>query len=55
MVSSNLENLLGVIGSDIHSSGAHKELVVTEFGGLMDFESKVIGVISPGRGVVDMF
>ena len=48
-MSTNLEQLLG-IKRDEHNS----DLVVTRGGSLFDMESKVIAVISPGRGVVDL-
>jgi hypothetical protein len=45
----NLEKLLGVPPS--RSSG---DLVVTRGGTLLDFEAKVIGIIAPRRGFVDL-
>ena len=50
LASSNLEKLLG-----INADEAELDLVVTVGGGLLDFESKVVGVISPSRKVVDLF
>ncbi len=44
----NLEVLLGVDNEDY-------DLVATTFGTLLDFESKVVGVVSSRRGVVDLF
>lgn len=51
LASTNLETLLGV------DAGATElgELVATEGGELFGMESKVAAVISPRRGVVDMF
>ncbi|KAJ8582701.1 composite domain of metallo-dependent hydrolase [Rhizopogon salebrosus TDB-379] len=45
----NLEKLLGIPPS--RSSG---DLVVTRGGTLLDFEAKVIGIIAPRRGFVDL-
>lgn len=57
LASSNLEKLLGVEeAGGVH--GAQQiggDLVATSFGGILDFESKVVGVISPRRGLVDLF
>ncbi|THH04772.1 hypothetical protein EW145_g5277 [Phellinidium pouzarii] len=50
LASSNLEKLLGV---NVESELA--DLVATEGGDLFDFESKVVGVISPKNGAVDIF
>ena len=50
LVTTDLELLLGV---DVHAADA--DLVATHGGDLLDFESKVIGVISPARAVVDLF
>ena len=47
LASTNLEKLLG-----IHES--NDELVATAGGGLLDFSSKVVAVVSPGRGLVDI-
>lgn len=49
--STNVEKLLG---GDIDSEDVH-DMVVTEGGDLLDFESKVVGVISPRRRTVDLF
>ncbi|KAK0220507.1 carbohydrate esterase family 9 protein [Armillaria fumosa] len=48
LASANLEVLLGVDNEDY-------DLVATTFGTLLDFESKVVGVVSSRRGVVDLF
>ncbi|KAK0203390.1 hypothetical protein DFS33DRAFT_1383654 [Desarmillaria ectypa] len=48
LASANLERLLGVDNED-------HDLVATTFGTLLEFESKVVGVISSRRGVVDLF
>ncbi|KAI0748925.1 composite domain of metallo-dependent hydrolase [Fomes fomentarius] len=48
LVSANVEKLLGV-----ETDGLQSDLVATVGGDLLDF-SKVIGVISPRRGVVDL-
>ncbi|PBK90230.1 carbohydrate esterase family 9 protein [Armillaria gallica] len=48
LASVNLEVLLGVDNEDY-------DLVATTFGTLLDFESKVVGVVSSRRGVVDLF
>ena len=48
-VSTNVEKLLGIVrGED------EVELVATSGGDLLEY-SKVIGIISPRRGVVDIF
>ncbi|KAH8116643.1 composite domain of metallo-dependent hydrolase [Phellopilus nigrolimitatus] len=50
LASSNLEKLLGLeVDADL------ADLVATEAGDMFDFESKVVGVISPRRSVVDLF
>ncbi|TRM61307.1 hypothetical protein BD626DRAFT_502095 [Schizophyllum amplum] len=46
LASTNVEKLLGV-----EPSG---DLVATRGGGMLDFGSKVVGVVSPKRGVVDI-
>jgi len=51
LVTSNLERLLGIRGIDDQSS----DLVVYHGGSIFDFSSKVAGVISPSRGLVDLF
>jgi len=48
IVTTNLEKLLGV---DVSS----EDLVATRAGGLLDFTSEVVAVISPVRGSVDLF
>lgn len=50
MASTNLEKLLGIKEDESFS-----DLVVTMYGGLLDIESKVIGVMSPHRKVIDLF
>ncbi|KAL1686090.1 hypothetical protein GGG16DRAFT_118255 [Schizophyllum commune] len=46
MASTNIHKLLGLKWSG--------DLVATRGGGILDFESKVVGVLSPSRGVVDL-
>ncbi|KAK0452688.1 carbohydrate esterase family 9 protein [Armillaria borealis] len=48
LASVNLEVLLGVDNEDY-------DLMATTFGTLLDFESKVVGIVSSRRGVVDLF
>ncbi|KAH9482556.1 hypothetical protein JR316_0004656 [Psilocybe cubensis] len=50
LVSNNLEKLLGIRGIDDETT----DLVVYEGGSMFDLSSKVIGVISPGRKLVDL-
>ncbi|KAL5518561.1 hypothetical protein ACEPAH_244 [Sanghuangporus vaninii] len=50
LASTNLEKLLGL---DVDPEWS--DLVATERGDLFDFESKVVGVIAPRKGVVDLF
>ena len=50
LVSTNLEALLG-----LKSDHAMAELVATESGDLLDFSGKVVGIISPRKGLVDLF
>ena len=50
MASSNIEKLLG-----IKPQFVNQDLVVVSGGGPFSFESKAIGMISPRRGVVDLF
>jgi hypothetical protein len=50
LVSSDLEKLLGV-----RNVGEDADLVAYEGGGLFDLSSKVVGIISPRREVVDLF
>lgn len=47
LASVNLERLLGV-------QNPITDLVAVKGGTLLDFEGKVVGVISPQRGVVDL-
>lgn len=47
LASVNLEKLLGI-------SQAKPDVVATQGGSLLDFESKVVAVISARRGVVDL-
>ncbi|KAJ7268559.1 hypothetical protein C8J57DRAFT_1325544 [Mycena rebaudengoi] len=49
--SANLEKALGVVGSD----ATPDELVLCKGGGLFDFTSKVVGVMSERRGMVELF
>jgi len=49
MASSNIEKLLGV-----EADPAWGDIVVTQGGDLLSFEGKVVAVISPRRGVVDL-
>ena len=51
LASTNLEKLLGGKGT---SESAH-DLVATKGGDLLDFESKIVAVISCRRGLVDLF
>lgn len=50
LVSSDLEKILGV-----RNVGEDADLVAYEGGGLFDLSSKVVGIISPRREVVDLF
>ncbi|KIK64860.1 hypothetical protein GYMLUDRAFT_258822 [Collybiopsis luxurians FD-317 M1] len=50
LASSNLEKLLGLKSGTVASN-----LVATTGGTLLDFESKVVGVVSSRKGVVDLF
>lgn len=50
LVSSSVDSLLGV-----RVRPADADLVATRGGGLLQFEGKVIGVISPRVGGVDLF
>lgn len=47
LASVNLESLLGV-------EAEIGDLVVTKGGSVFDFEAKVIAIVSPQRGVVDL-
>ena len=51
LASVNTEKLLGV-RPEVSMIG---DLVVTNGGDLLDFQSKIIAVISPSRGQVDLF
>ena len=51
LASMNVEKLLGV---DTETSSM-RDLVVTKGGGLLDIEAKVVGIISPLRGQVELF
>ncbi|THH28657.1 hypothetical protein EUX98_g5540 [Antrodiella citrinella] len=50
LASVNLEELLGVNTGD----GSEGDLVATQGGDLLDFKGKVVAIISPARGVVDL-
>ena len=50
LVSENVERLLGVDGD-----ASRGDLVATRSSGLLEFGSKVVAVISPKRGVTDLF
>ncbi|KAK7470199.1 hypothetical protein VKT23_001637 [Stygiomarasmius scandens] len=52
LVSTNLEKLLGVQEG---GEGENTDWVATRGGSLLDFEAKVVGVVSSRRGVVDLF
>ncbi|EJD04405.1 composite domain of metallo-dependent hydrolase [Fomitiporia mediterranea MF3/22] len=54
LASTNLEKLLGLDIND-NSNNIDADLVATESGDLFDFEGKVVGVINPRKGVVDLF
>lgn len=47
LVTTNLEKLLGL-------KEPNTDLIATTGGTLLDFESKVVAVISPKRGLVDI-
>ncbi|KAI0062927.1 composite domain of metallo-dependent hydrolase [Artomyces pyxidatus] len=49
LVSTNIDKLLGV-----RANPAHGDLVATRGGGLLSFEGKVVAIISPRRGSVDI-
>ncbi|KAL5519409.1 hypothetical protein ACEPAH_1092 [Sanghuangporus vaninii] len=51
IASTNVERLLGV---DVDTS-SQRDLVVTKGGGLINIEAKVVGIISPRRGQVELF
>lgn len=46
-------NMDAALGLDADNAG--EELVVLQGGGMFDFESKVLGVVSGRRAVVDLF
>lgn len=50
LATTNMDRALG-----LHSAPADQELVILKSGGLFDFESKVLGVISGRRELVDLF
>ncbi|KAH8116655.1 composite domain of metallo-dependent hydrolase [Phellopilus nigrolimitatus] len=50
LVSSNLETLLG-----LNVDPELTDLVATEAGDIFDFEGKIVGIISPRKGVVSLF
>ena len=50
LASTNLDKLLG-----IKHGSKDSDLVAFEGGGLFDFSSKVVAVVSPQRGLVDLF
>lgn len=52
LTSTNVEKLLG-FDSDL--GGRNGDLVVTENSDLFGFEGKVVGVVSPRKGGVDLF
>ncbi len=55
LVTTNLEKALGVSARSRGREGTADDIVVYKGGGMFDLESKVVGVISAGRGVVDLF
>lgn len=60
LASTNLEKLLGFESPFPSSSSREREmrredLVVTAYGDLFGFESKVVGVVAPRKGGVDLF
>lgn len=50
LASTNVEVLLG---GDVETDGSH-DMIVTEGGDVLDTQSKVVAVISPGRELVDL-
>ncbi|KAI0266870.1 carbohydrate esterase family 9 protein [Gloeopeniophorella convolvens] len=52
LASTNLEKLLG---GDVEVAAAAADLVATSGGDLFSFESKVVGIVSPRRGAVELF
>ena len=53
LVSSNLEQALGLTRR--HTGFEIPDMVMYQGGGAFDFESKVIGVVSSARKVVELF
>jgi hypothetical protein len=53
LASTDLDKLLG--GGDVTLASGASDLVATQGGDLLSFESKVVGVISPRRKSVDLF
>ena len=52
LASNNLEKLLG---GNVELASGTSDLVATQGGDMFSFESKVVGIISPRRGSVDLF
>ena len=50
LASTNVELLLG---GDVEPAGIH-DMIVTEGGDILEMQSKVVAVISPGREIVDL-
>lgn len=50
LASTNVEVLLG---GDVDTDGV-QDMIVTEGGSILDVQSKVVAVISPGRQLVDL-
>jgi hypothetical protein len=50
LASTNLEKLLGVVNPTDETA----DLVAYEGGGVFDLSSKIIAVLSPARGIVDL-
>lgn len=50
LASTNLEKIFG-----IRTAVEDADYVATAFGDVLDFQSKVVGVIAGGMGVVDLF
>ena len=51
LATTNLEKLLGSKGANAQST---HDLVATKGGELLDFGSKVVAIISPRKGTVDL-
>jgi hypothetical protein len=51
LATTNIELLLGL---DVETEGAYADMVATRGGDLLDLEAKVVGVISPRRGLVEL-